>query len=126
MSGDRPPAGELGFEAFGTSCGLAVVAGALSALAPAFAALTATLVALALAGWASIHRRASWPRQPLDAALATYVAPFAVLGVAGAVFVDPPAAFAPWRALLLALGLVPLWVVERWPGRPRRVPRRRA
>lgn len=109
-------AGELGFEAFGTSCGLAVVTGGLSVVRPAFDVLTVTLVALALAGWASRHRGAAAhpgprPRHPVGYAVA-----FVLLGMAGLMFFDPPGPVVPLRALLLGLGVVPLWAVERRAG----------
>jgi len=106
-------AGNLGFEAFGTACGLAVVAGALSVVVPTFDVLTATLVALALAGWASLHRREGRrPGRPTGP-VAVYTASFAVLATAVAVFFEAPGPWAPWRALVLGLGVVPLWAVER-------------
>lgn len=110
-SGARSP---LGFEAFGTACGLAVVAGAVALLAPGLTMLTGALVALAVAGWASLHRPASG-RRPTSIA---YLPPFAILAVAGGVFLDPTAPLGSGRALLLGLSVVPLWVVER--GAPRR------
>jgi hypothetical protein len=126
MTGDHLSAGELGLDAFGTACGLAVVAGALSVIAPTFDVLTATLVALALAGWASVHRREAGRPRPLTASFEVYAVPFALLGGAAVVFLDPPGPVVPWRALLLGLGVVPLWTAERLrpgsSGRPRRGP----
>lgn len=113
MTGRGPGAGELGFEAFGAACGLAIVAGGLSVVLPAFDALTATLVALAVAGWASIHRRESSGRLGTAGSLRAGTLSFAVLGVASVAFLDPPGPLAPWRALVLGLGVVPLWVAER-------------
>jgi hypothetical protein len=115
MSRTLLPTGELGFEAFGTACGLAVVAGALSVVAPMFDLLTATLAALALAGWAALHRRDGRPSGLSPRWWAPYTLPFALLGAATVVFVDPPGPAGPCRALLLGLGLVPLWVLERRP-----------
>ena len=113
MSSPTTSSGEIGREAFGTACGLAVVAGGLSVVAPMFDLLTVTLVALALAGWSSAHRRGAGVRRPLAACLGTYGLPFCVLAGVTLVFFDPPGPVAPWRALLLGLGVVPLWTVER-------------
>ena len=113
MTSAAVSAGAIGREAFGTACGLAVVAGGLSVVLPTFGLLTVTLVALALAGWASVHRRVAGVRRPVGSGLATYGLPFAVLAGVAIVFFDPPGPLAPWRALLLGLGTVPLWTVER-------------
>jgi hypothetical protein len=61
------PGGRLGFEAFGTAAGLALVTGGLSVVAPFFSMLTGTLVALGLAGWAAAPRRRGDPRPTLRA-----------------------------------------------------------
>ena len=113
MSRDSCGENDLGFETFGTASGLAVVAGALSVVAPTFDVLTETLVALALAGWASLHRRAGRPFRLTRTAPGPYVVAFALLAVAGVVFLDAAGSIAAWRALVLGLGLVPLWLVER-------------
>jgi len=112
--------GELGLEAFGTACGLAIIAGGLAVLLPSFDILTATLVALGVAGWASIHRRGNGGGARPSG---THLLGFALLGAAVVNFFDPPGALGPWRALLLGLGLVPLWVVERSRPVPRPLPR---
>ncbi len=108
MTGVTGAAGPLGFEAFGCACGLAVVAGALARVVPGFAELTVALVALAVAGWASLHGRGT-----LRPARVRHALPFAVLAGAGALFLVPPPALAPWHALLLGLAVVPLWAQER-------------
>ncbi len=97
----------LGFEAFGTASGLAIVSGALALLVPGLAMLTAALAGLAVAGWASIgaRRRAADRLRSSPALL--------VLGLAAVGFLDPPVPLVRARALLLALGLVPLWLGER-------------
>jgi len=126
VPGGRLWAGELGLDAFGTACGLAVVAGALSVIAPTFDVLTATLVALALAGWASVHRRGAGRSRSLTGSFGVYAVPFALLGAAAVVFLDPPAPLGSWRAFPLGLGVMPLWAAERSRsssgGRPRRRP----
>jgi len=113
MTGGYRLAGELGFDTFGTACGLAVVVGALSVIAPTFDALTATLVALALAGWASLHRRGAVPLPSWPGSSVVYGVSFGLLGAAAVVFLDPPAPFVPWRSLVLGLGVLPLWSAER-------------
>jgi len=111
MNGRHPRSSLLGFETFGTAVGLAVVAGALSLIAPSLTVLVGTLAALALAGWASLRyqeggrgRRIRWKARGLA---------LAVLGLGGIVYLDPPGSLASVRALLLGLGLVPLWAAER-------------
>jgi len=125
--GQYAPSGELGFEAFGTACGLAVVTGALSLVAPRFAVLTATLVALALAGWTSRRRRAGSEHGERRLTGRVDGPALAALAAAAGIFAYPPTGFAPWRALVLGLAVVPLWWVERHrpsphhsPGRERR------
>lgn len=120
MTGRGSPSVPLGFEAFGTACGLAIVAGALSAFAPALSMLTAALAALAVAGWASLRAPAGPGKGARTRAAKAYLLPFVALATAGVLFLDPAAPVGPWRALVLALGLVPLWSVERL--RPRTAP----
>jgi hypothetical protein len=105
--------GPLGFEAFGTACGLAVVAGALSVVVPEFSVLTATLVALALAGWASLRRRGPPVLGWVRARFGPYALSFGALAAAAGLYVDPSGPIGLWRSLVLGLGVVPLWVVER-------------
>lgn len=101
----------LDFEAFGGAVGVAVVCGALSVFVPLLIAPTATLAALAVAGWASLARRRgslTWSgvgRGP--------VAGLGVLAGASVGFLLSPPLLAPFRGLLLAGGLVPLFALER-------------
>lgn len=111
MTGTR--GGTLGFDTFGTACGLAVIAGALALLVPTLAALTATLVALAVAGWAARHRRGGPPRYRSARSTLAELVPWLPLAAAAVLFVAPVAPWADARALLLGLGTVPVWVVER-------------
>jgi hypothetical protein len=108
--------GELGFETFGAACGLAVVAGALATLVPSLDALTVALVALSVAGWASLHRRSAGPGRVLAGPLGTYLGPLLLLGAGATTFLCAPAPLVPWRGLVLGLSLVPLWAVERRHG----------
>lgn len=99
------------FEAFGAAVGSAVVCGALSAAFPVLVAPTATLAALALAGWASLaHRRGALHRRGFGVGPA---AALAILAGAGVGFLVAPPALLPFRGLLLAGGLVPLFALER-------------
>lgn len=112
MIGRVPAASLLGFEVFGIAVGLAVVCAVLSLVLPMFVAPTATLAALAIAGWVSRSRqRGTLSRKGIGVACA------AALGaLAGATvgFLDPPPALLPVRGMILAGGLLPLFVVERF------------
>lgn len=99
------------FEAFGVAVGSALVCGAVSAVVPLLVAPTATLAALALAGWVSRVRRrgiSSWRGVGLRSAVA-----LGVLGAASVLFLDPPSVVVPLRGLALAGSLLPLFVTER-------------
>lgn len=108
----RPGFGPLfEFEAFGVAVGSALVCGALSAFVPSLVAPTATLAALALAAWVSRARR----RGPLSGSRIG-LGPAAALGLLGGAalgFLEPPSFLVPVRGLLLAGGLLPLFVTER-------------
>jgi len=105
------------FDAFGAAVASALVCGALSLLVSILVAPTATLVCLAVAGWVSIaRRRGHLTRGGLGSAA---LAALGVLGGSAVGFLAAPSNFAPFRGLLLAGGLVPLWLVERTrSGRP--------
>lgn len=104
------------FEAFGAAAGSAVVCGALSVVVPWLVTPTATLAALALAGWISLaRRRGSLSRRGFGTGPAVALG---ILGVAAAGFLDSPTLLAPFRGLLLAGGLVPLFVIERTRSAP--------
>jgi len=99
------------FEAFGVAVGSALVCGVLSTFVTWLVSPTATLSALALAGWLSLSRRRgtlSW--HGFDTRTTTALS---LLGGAAAGFLLPPAPLVPVRGLLLAGGLVPLLAVER-------------
>lgn len=99
------------FEAFGVAVGASVVCGALSILLPTFLAPTATLAALAVAGWVSLaRRRGELTRSGFGRGR---VAALAVLGVGAAGFFVTPALLENLRGPLLAGGLVPLFLTER-------------
>ena len=101
----------LGFETFGTAVGLSLVVGALSLVAPMLTVLAGTLAALAIAGLGF----APLPGAP-PAPVGRFGARWAALAATAAgalVYLDPPLAVAPFRGLVLGVGLVPLWVSER-------------
>ena len=101
----------LEFEVFGASTGVGLVAGALSLVDPFLAALAGTLAALALAGWASMVRRGGVGRADLtrpDRLLA-----LGLLGAGAVVYGVPVPGLSGFRGFLLALAVVPLWLVER-------------
>jgi len=99
------------FEAFGAAVGLAVVCGGLSIVFPLLIAPTATLAALALAGWVSrARRRGSLTRKGPGTGPAIALS---VLGAAAILLLIAPPSLAAFRGLLLAGGLVPLFATER-------------
>jgi hypothetical protein len=109
------------FDSFSVATGTALVAGALSVVAPFLYALSVTLVVLAVAGWVALVRRERGvgPRpRPTRRAVALGVLGLGVVLVLSSVIL--PVAL---HGLVLPAALVPLWVVER--GRParRRFPR---
>jgi len=99
----------LGFEAFGVAVGATLVSGALSLAAPFLIALTGALAALAIAGWSARLRRTG----PFRAGLLRPIVALAILGSVTVIFLFPPTALDAARGLILALGLLPLWAVER-------------
>ncbi len=124
MIGRARMASDLGFEAFGTACGLAVIAGALSLAVPTLAPVLLPLAALAVAGWASRQRRAAGPGPATGSRLAPALALALLAGMVG-LFLDPPPALATERGFLLGLALVPLWATgrrTRAKAAPREVP----
>lgn len=104
----------IGFDALGLAVGTALVAGALSLIAPFLTALTGTLGALSVASWVMVQapRGFAGPRYLAP----SRIAPLSVLGAGAFVFLVPPRELVPFRALAFALSLVPLW----WSVRPSR------
>ena len=99
------------FETFGVAVGLALVCGALSVFFSVLDAPTATLAALALAGWLSLARRTgALHRDRFDR---RNVAALVGLGATSAVYLSPPTVLVPVRGLLLAMSLVPLFLLQR-------------
>jgi hypothetical protein len=101
----------------GVATGGALVSGALSLVGPYLVALPGSLAALAVAGWIAQLRRSAGSevvRLPSGAPLALVVLS---AGATGYVFATE--ALGPFRGLLLALALLPLWNVARHtPGVP--------
>lgn len=111
MNSGGGPTTTLDFDPLGAAVGAALLSGVLALAAPDLAALTAALVALAVAGWASRLRSVG----PVRRALARpdrLFAGFLLVG-ASAAFIDPPPPLTRAKALLLAFGVLPLWLVER-------------
>ncbi len=107
----------LGFEPFGAAVGLAIISGALALRLPDLESLAGALAALGIAAWASLLPAGAWHRS--DPKRGRRGIALAVAAAAGIAYLRPDAALASGRALLLAVGLVPLWLVERRrpPGR---------
>jgi len=104
------------FEPFRIAVAGAVVCGILSTFTPWLTAPTASLTALALAGWVSLARRRgtlSWKQLRGASGIS-----LGVLGGAAVGFLIPSTPLAPLRGLLLAGGLVPFFVVDRLRSRP--------
>jgi hypothetical protein len=101
----------LDFEPFHVAVGSAMVCGTLSTWVPWLVSPTATLVALALAGWVSRQRRLG--TLPWHATRRGPTVALGILGAAAVGFFDPPGPLAPLRGLLLAGGLLPLYFAER-------------
>jgi hypothetical protein len=105
------------FEAFGTAVASALVCGALSIMVPFLVAPTATLAALALAGWVSLARhRGSLTRGGFGPGR---LVALCVLAGSSVGFLASPSFLGSFRGLLLAASLVPLFAVERTHAVPR-------
>ncbi len=114
-----PASHTLELDTFGLAVGTALIAGGLSVVAPFLAALVGALAALALASWAMALGSGRWTRARWRSSGPGLVA--LALGALG--FLDPPTALSAYRGLVLAIGLVPLWVLERRASdRPARAP----
>jgi len=111
------PGAPLGFDAGATATGLGIITGGLSLAVPSLVVLTGTLASIAVAAWLLGQRRNPGPRVP-GARRRTVIA-LGALVAGGFLFLDPPPAIGPFRALLLAILLLPLWHesrVRRSPG----------
>ncbi len=115
MSSPPWAAARLGFETFSTSVGLSLILGSLSLVVAGLVPVTGTLAALALAGWASLPRHRPQAHRPSRLWVALAFVPLLLGAVA---FLAPEPNLAEVRGFCLALGLLPLWLVER-PGRSR-------
>jgi len=111
VSGPRDPSWSGEFDVVGVSVGAAVVSGALSVVAPSLGALTASLAALALAGWLALARRT--PSPPRHFGSVRGVLALVSLGFGAGLFLARTGGLEPYRGLVLGLSLVPLWSVAR-------------
>jgi hypothetical protein len=114
----RVPYAVLEFDTFSAAVGLALITGALALVATYLLALTATLAALAAAGWTAGHL--PHPRSPIKPFVdrRRKVALLVLAAGAGAFFLLPPPIVGA-RGLALAASFLPLWWVERTPAPPR-------
>lgn len=111
MTREPIPLGSEGFDIVGASVGGALVSGGLSLLAPSLGALIAPLAALALAGWLSlVHRSTVSVRHTVQG---TSGWALVSLGIGAFCFLEFRGGFSAYRALALAVSLVPLWAVAR-------------
>jgi hypothetical protein len=96
-------------DAFGAAVGAALVCGALSVEFPPLLAPTATLAALAVAGWAAILRQNGAPGRNRAASGFS----LCVLAGASAAFLVNPPVLGAVRGLLLGAALLPLFLSVR-------------
>jgi len=108
-AGDPTFAGE--FDVVGVAVGTALVSGGLAVVGPSLAALTGALAALAWTGWISLVRRRALPIVPLLRGAARWSVVSSSAGLL--VFLFGPTELDPFRALVLAVSLLPLWTVAR-------------
>lgn len=109
MNSPSRPVPRIEFDAFGAAVGAALVCGGLSILFSPLLAPTATLAALAVAGWASLLRRRQFSWFGVERGTAFSLC---VLGGAAAAFLLDPPALAPVRGFLLGGSLLPLFISE--------------
>ena len=106
-SGNALPRIEL--DAFGAAVGAALVCGGLSVAFPPLLAPTATLAALAVAGWAALAlRNGALTRHRVGSGIS-----LSVLGGAAAAFLLNPPVLVSARGLLLGAALLPLFLSVR-------------
>lgn len=105
------PTGVGEFDVVGVAVGTALVSGGLALVVPALAPLTVTLATLAWAGWLSLARQTPVPLRRVFGGDVRWAVASTAAGTG--FFVFGPTDLASVRALLLALSLVPLWMVAR-------------
>lgn len=111
MTGRPSWAALFEFDAFSAAVASTEACGALSVIEPWLVAPTATLAAIALAAWMSLaQRRGSFSRKRFRFGPALVLV---VLGTAAVVFLVPPPVTGTVRGLILAVGLVPLFILEK-------------
>ena len=113
----RPALSAIEFDTFSVALGLAVVTGGLALLASFLESLTTALVALSVAGWAAGLSGSGRPRGALTHP--RRMGGIVLAGIGAATFFWMPGPLDASRGLVLALSLVPLWLIERR-GIPRR------
>ncbi len=109
MTGGGPTLRAVEIDAFGLAVGTALVAGGLSLAAPFLTALVGALAALAVASWAMAFGSV----RPTARSLRARGPGLGSLALGGSIFIGAPAALLPYRGLVLAVTLVPLWALER-------------
>ena len=107
----RPKGPPIAFDAFAVATGLALITGGLSLLARFLDSLVVALVAIAVAGWV-VERRGTGVDRPVADGFAEG-ASWCVLAASGVAFALLPSPFELGRGLVLAVGLVPLWIARR-------------
>jgi uncharacterized membrane protein len=115
LSTRRASAATIDFDTFSVAVGLALIAGGLALVAPDLDSLTVALAALAAAGWAA--GRSLDRTQRVEAILSTRAIGILAMALGSVAFLALPPPLGVGRGLVLALSLVPLWLIER-----RRVP----
>lgn len=115
MTRRRPTTPSFGFDGFGAAVGCAWIAGALSLVLEPLGALTGALAALAVAGWLGRLHAAGPIRH--EVVRHDRLGALIVLAAASLLYLDPLPWLSAARGVVLAAGLVPLWVVERHLGR---------
>jgi hypothetical protein len=115
VSASRVPLSMAEFDVIGIAVGAALVSGALAVVGPPLAALTGALAVLAWAGWVALVRQTPGPVRRLVTGTRGWAA--ASAGAGALLFAAGPGFLAPFRGLVLAFSLVPLWwVARRFPG----------
>ncbi|MCI4365365.1 MAG: hypothetical protein L3K10_04805 [Thermoplasmata archaeon] len=99
------------FDVVGVSVGGALVSGALSLVGPYLAGLTGALAALTLAGWAALLHQA--PSRRTHRLPTPEVTALVSVVLGAGIFLGGPNGVAPFRGLVLAVSLIPVWMVAR-------------
>jgi hypothetical protein len=106
-------AGAEEFDVVSVAVGTALVSGGLAVVLPSLGALTVALAVLAWTGWLAFVRRT--PRSLRQVVRGRVRWAILSSGAGALAFLLPLAGGLPFRPLVLALSLVPLWRVARSP-----------